>query len=216
LKTSSSQIASVGPNRSRPIDGSISLLLPVHNAQATLADSVGRILELLPELAARFEVLVIDDGSADATSEIALELATQYPQVKVLRHAQRKGFEPAWRLGLARTDATVVVGHDGQSRLDPADVVRLLRGAEVPSAPSSGMAARSAVRSSSQFQRWLAARSAAAAEPPASAGGFSVLRHDTALGAAIRPILIERPSSEPSLPRRPQFMTRLKNFALGE
>jgi len=209
------QISSAGPNPSRPIDGSISLLLPVHNAQATLADNVAKILELLPEVAARFEVLLIDDGSADATSEIALELATQYPQIKVLRHAQRKGIEPAWRLGLARTDAAVVVGHDGGSRLDPADVVRALRGAEVPSAPSSGMAARSAVRSSSQFQRWLAAR-AAAAEQPASAGGFSVLRYDTALGTPIRPILIERPSAEPELPRRPQFLTRLKNFALGE
>ena len=128
MKTSPSQNSSFGPNSSRPIDGSISLLLPVHNAQASLADNVGKILDLLPDLAARFEVLVIDDGSADATSEIALELATQYPQIKVLRHAQRKGVEPAWRLGLARTNAAVVVGHDGQSRLDPADVVRAARG----------------------------------------------------------------------------------------
>src|SRR5580700_8422127 len=91
----------------------LSVLMPVHNVQATLAVDAAKLLDTLPELTAWFDLLIIDDGSTDATCEVAEELVTIYPQVRLVRHAVRRGVEGSWRVGLGRTDAPIVLGHNG-------------------------------------------------------------------------------------------------------
>ena len=58
---------------------SLSVLLPVKNAQATLAATVQEILDVAADLSEQFELLIIDDGSADATSEIATRIDAKLP-----------------------------------------------------------------------------------------------------------------------------------------
>ena len=62
------------------VQRSVSVLLPVKDAQATLNDSVQETLDWLADHAAQFELLIIDDGSTDATSEIAHELLGIIPK----------------------------------------------------------------------------------------------------------------------------------------
>ena len=50
---------------------SLSVVVPVHNAERNLTQRIGRLLEVLPDLVAKFEVLIVDDGSADQTMEVA-------------------------------------------------------------------------------------------------------------------------------------------------
>ena len=56
--------------------------------------------------------LIIDDGSTDATSEVAHELTHHYPQVRVVRHGTSLGREAAIRTGLKRSQGEVVVMRD--------------------------------------------------------------------------------------------------------
>lgn len=88
---------------------SLTVLLPVHNVQDTLADTVQRLLEVASELTEKFELVVIDDGSSDATSEIAGELATAYPQVTLVRHGRRLGQAAAIRSGLRHSAGQLVI-----------------------------------------------------------------------------------------------------------
>jgi glycosyltransferase involved in cell wall biosynthesis len=79
----------------------ISVVLPVRNGQHLVARIVERLLESLGDLTARqCEVIVVDDGSDDATPEVAEELAKRYPQVRWIRHAQARGLELAGQTGL--------------------------------------------------------------------------------------------------------------------
>jgi glycosyltransferase involved in cell wall biosynthesis len=91
------------------VQRSLSVLLPVKNAQATLTASVHDILDVLADSIDRFELLIIDDGSTDATGEIAHELTSHYPQVRVVYHGRPLGRDEALRTGLKRSQGEVVV-----------------------------------------------------------------------------------------------------------
>ena len=93
---------------------SLSVLLPVKDAQATLNQSVHEILDVAADMGEPFELLIIDDGSTDATSEVAHELTRHYPQVRVVRHAAPLGQEAAIRTGLTRSRGRTVVLRDDQ------------------------------------------------------------------------------------------------------
>jgi hypothetical protein len=84
----------------------------VRNAESTLAQTVQRTLEIASDLTDRFELVVVDDGSTDATSEVADELAHQYPQVRIARHGQPRGVDQAVRTGLRLSSGQVVLCRD--------------------------------------------------------------------------------------------------------
>ena len=104
---------------------SLSLLLPVCNAQKGLETQVERVLDVLPELSDRFDVVIIDDASTDETHEVAADLARRYPQVEVVRHPVRRGVEQAIQTGRGRSTADVVMVHASDEPLDAAKLATL-------------------------------------------------------------------------------------------
>lgn len=94
------------------VERSLSVLLPVRDEQSTLAATILEILEILPELTPRFELIVIDDGSKDATLEVADDLASRYPQLRAIHHAKPLGRSAAIRTGLRHSSGEVVFLRD--------------------------------------------------------------------------------------------------------
>jgi hypothetical protein len=93
----------------------LSVVLTVHNAEKTLAEHVTRMLDVLPDLASRFELLIVDDGSTDQTEEVAHELAVSYPQLSVARHPRRLGSNAAAQTALANTSGDLVILHEASA-----------------------------------------------------------------------------------------------------
>jgi len=96
------------------VQRSLSVLLPVKNAQSTLNNAVHEILDVMTDSGDRFEVLIIDDGSTDATSEVAHELTRHYPQIRLVRHGKSRGRDAAIRSGLERSQGEVVMLRDDE------------------------------------------------------------------------------------------------------
>jgi glycosyltransferase involved in cell wall biosynthesis len=202
------------------LNRSLSVLLPVHNVQATLQADVGRMLDVLPELTGDFDLLIIDDGSTDATSEVAHELATQFPQVRFHRHSRRRGVEAALRDGLAQTKSPVVLAHNGQSQIDPAEVMRVWTRerseAETLRIPRANRSHHSLAGDVGAVSGKLASER----------DGFRILRRDPAMSfgpfrgiSRIEPrsdARASKPARGGNASRRPNFLSRLKDFALGE
>ena len=92
---------------------SLTVLLPVRDVQSTLAATVAQVLEMASDLNERFELLIIDDGSSDATNEVAQELSRHYPQIRMIRHDKPLGEEAALRSGLAQSRGDVVFVRGG-------------------------------------------------------------------------------------------------------
>jgi glycosyltransferase involved in cell wall biosynthesis len=107
------------------VDKSLCVILPIHNAERTLLRDVSEVLDAAGELTSRVEVLIVDDGSHDDSFDVASELASRYPQVRVVRRATAGGLGEAIREVRGRVAADVVVVHDGASRVN-AEQLRLL------------------------------------------------------------------------------------------
>jgi glycosyltransferase involved in cell wall biosynthesis len=107
------------------VDLSLSIVLPVHNGESSLAHDVHLLLDLLPDITSRFEILIIDDASTDQTEEIAHELALEYPQVRVIRHQQRQGPFVAEDTAMSLTAADVVFVQDEGTQIRSAEIRQL-------------------------------------------------------------------------------------------
>jgi len=67
----------------------LSIILPAHNEQDRLPDSLTRILAFLAAQSLEAEVIVVENGSTDRTAEVAEAFAHRHPSLRVLREARR-------------------------------------------------------------------------------------------------------------------------------
>lgn len=88
---------------------SLSIIVPVRNAQGWLARHVHSLLELSPELTDRFQLVVVDDGSTDHTPELADEMARQFPQVTAVHSRKPLGLPAAVDAGLAAATGEMAI-----------------------------------------------------------------------------------------------------------
>ncbi|HUE69659.1 MAG TPA: glycosyltransferase family 2 protein [Pirellulaceae bacterium] len=103
---------------------SLSVILPVCSAAESLERVVGRLLEMLPDLTGRFEILIVDDASTDNTPEIADELRRTYPQVRVIRHGWSWGTAAALRTGRRQCRGRHVIVVPALADFHPREIVR--------------------------------------------------------------------------------------------
>ena len=113
--------------RGTVVERSLTALLPVQDAQDSLAATVGELLEILSELTSRFELMIVDDGSTDFTIEVANELAVEYPQIRLLRHFPPLGRPQAIAVGFRQSRGEVVFLRDEDCRLPINKAHRLWR-----------------------------------------------------------------------------------------
>jgi glycosyltransferase involved in cell wall biosynthesis len=111
----------------------LSIFFPAYNDSGTIASLVITALRTARKLTPDHEVIVVNDGSADATAEILDELARTYPQVRVVHHEQNRGYGGALRSGFASATRELVFYTDGDAQYDPAEMEVLWRrfGADV-------------------------------------------------------------------------------------
>ncbi len=104
----------------------LSYFFPAHNEAANLRGLVEEALATLPALAEEFEILIVDDGSKDATPSIADELAAAHAQVRAVHHPVNLGYGAALRSGFAAARFDHLAFTDGDRQFKVADLGRLI------------------------------------------------------------------------------------------
>lgn len=192
----------------------LTVVLPVHNAEATLRRDVSDVLDVAGEMAGPMRVIIVDDGSTDDTYDTAIELATRYPQIRVMRHAERQGLGRALDSLRSEVAGDMVLVHDGASRVDANQIRRLW--SEEPQAGDAigaGEVSVDDLRLAAATHEQLAAKHSRLAGfqrmtlGKSAGGSASLSRRDQTAQSGVGVI--------PPLPR-PNFMGALANFALGE
>lgn len=82
-------------------------------------------LMTLRELTDDYEVIVVNDGSADYTAEVLTELALRYPELRVIHHEQNRGYGGALRTGFRHATKELIFYTDGDAQYDPRELKRL-------------------------------------------------------------------------------------------
>jgi hypothetical protein len=175
----------------------VTIVLPVHNAQRTLRSTLLGMMELAETTGRRLQVAVVDDGSTDATYEIACDLASEFPQLSILRQPYQRGLGAALELVRHRLGAGDVIAHSGVGAVDHQELAALLARSERCDAPH--LLASSAAADARGSRR-------AAAGPTLSARLADAHR----AGGAFRWLRID----EPAAPRRKRSATPVLSAAL--
>jgi dolichol-phosphate mannosyltransferase len=117
------QPPSGGNAESRP---EISLVIPVYNEKESLPVLAAEIREALGPLGRSYEVIFVDDGSADGSPEVLRSLAREDPALRIVRQRRNAGQSAALDAGFRFARGEVVVTLDADLQNDPADIPRLL------------------------------------------------------------------------------------------
>ncbi len=91
---------------------SLSVVLPAHNEEENIANTVSGCLSYLSSNFSEYEVIVVNDGSRDRTRGIVEELSSKNPAVVLVNHEVNKGYGSALRSGFdkASLDYTLLHG----------------------------------------------------------------------------------------------------------
>lgn len=103
----------------------ISVVVPVCNEADNVAPLVREIVQALGPVP--HEIIYVDDGSTDATVDVALRVRAEgVPQLRLLRHSRRSGQSAAIATGIRAARADWIATLDGDGQNDPADLPALM------------------------------------------------------------------------------------------
>ena len=102
----------------------LSVVVPVRNEQDNVAPLVAEIDVALKGFT--HEIVYVNDGSTDETHVRLQQLQTQYPQLRIVRHANSCGQSTAVRSGVKAAKYDWIATLDGDGQNDPADIPKLV------------------------------------------------------------------------------------------
>ena len=108
----------------RAID--VSVLVPAKDEAGNLPLFIELCAEMLRDQTARYEVIVIDDGSTDGSWNLLQTLADQYPFLRPVRHRAQRGIAEALRTGYLHARGDVLVFYPADLQFKPEDIPRLV------------------------------------------------------------------------------------------
>lgn len=101
----------------------ISVIVPVYNIEEEISKC---LLSILLQKFSDFEIIAVDDGSTDKSSEILDEFAKKYEQIRVF-HTKNRGLSAARNFGIRKARGKYLAFVDGDDFIDPDFLEKLYR-----------------------------------------------------------------------------------------
>jgi glycosyltransferase involved in cell wall biosynthesis len=105
----------------------LTLVLPFFNEEASARETISALIAELGQSERTFELVLVDNGSRDATGAILKSFADQHPWVRVATVEVNQGYGWGVICGLQQTTSPYVGFMCGDGQIAPADVVRVYR-----------------------------------------------------------------------------------------
>ncbi len=108
------------------IPSSVSVVVAVHNSEATLIELSRRIMDALVPMVPRLEILYVNDGSRDNSWQVIADLAGRHPEIRGLNLTRNYGQHNALLAGIRRAQGEVTVTLDDDLQYPPEEIPKLL------------------------------------------------------------------------------------------
>jgi glycosyltransferase involved in cell wall biosynthesis len=113
------------PAAARPAP-EVSVIVPVLDEEGSILELAARVGKALDECGREFEIIFVDDGSRDATSERVREANTLDPRAKLVRLRRNFGKAAALCAGFDASRGSIVITMDGDLQDEPSEIPRFL------------------------------------------------------------------------------------------
>lgn len=97
---------------------SVSFFCPAYHDEGNLPMLIPAVVAFLQTITDVFEVIIVEDGSPDGTGLVADELASRFPQVRVIHHPKNLGYGATLRDGFLSARHDYVMYTDGDMQYD--------------------------------------------------------------------------------------------------
>jgi glycosyltransferase involved in cell wall biosynthesis len=104
----------------------LSVVIPIYNEARSLEELHRRLSAVLVQLAARYEIIFVDDGSTDETALLVQAIGTEDPFVRLVKLARNYGQTAALAAGFDLARGEIIVSMDGDLQHAPEDLPKLL------------------------------------------------------------------------------------------
>lgn len=104
----------------------LSIIIPAYNEAARIAPTLEALSACLSQDGPRFELLVVDDGSTDATAQVVREIAARIPEVLYLDAGPNRGKGSAVRIGMLAARGAIRVMYDADGSIPPHQLPRVI------------------------------------------------------------------------------------------
>ena len=105
----------------------VSVVVPLKDEEPNVIPLYDELVAVLARSQCPFEIVLVDDGSVDATFDRAAELHQRDPRVRVIRFSRNFGQTAAFAAGFSAARGRFIVTLDGDLQNDPEDIPRLLQ-----------------------------------------------------------------------------------------
>ena len=104
----------------------LSVFFPAFNLESKVAKTVRDAFKVIPKLAERYEVIVINDGSRDKTGEVLKKLKFKYKDLKVITHKVNKGYGGALKSGFYNSKYSWIAFTDADGQFNISELQKLI------------------------------------------------------------------------------------------
>ena len=96
----------------------LSVFLPCYNEEANFNNVVRKVLRVLNGTQIDYELIIVDDGSADKTGQNADQLTNKNSSIKVIHHTFNLGYGAALKSGFKTASKELIFYMDGDGQFD--------------------------------------------------------------------------------------------------
>ena len=104
----------------------LSVFLPAFNEEGNIKEVVVKTKKVLQEVAGKWEIVVVNDGSVDSTKKIVEDLQREDPRIKLVNHDKNRGYGASFKSGLYNSKYSWIAFIDSDGQFDFAEITKFL------------------------------------------------------------------------------------------